>query len=131
MSVKIPSSFDFGVDLDLNADVDANVDLDGKFDVDIPTNYGISIDKLPPIEIKPIDFSMRIKEIPSIRAHLPLNYKIGFNLLGLELACIHLCGQGQAITEPYVPYPCEPATRKPLDLNLPTEVVRKSDTVSS
>jgi len=138
MSVKIPSSFgidldifDFGVDLDLNAVVDAKVGLDGKLDVDIPTNYGISIDKLPPIEIKPIDFSMRIKEIPSIRAHLPLNYKIGFNLLGREMACIHLCGQGQAITEPYIPYPCEPPTRKPVDLNPPTRVERKSETVSS
>jgi hypothetical protein len=104
MSVKIPSSFDFGINLDL----DANVDLDGKLDVNIPTDYGISLKQLPPIEIKPIDFSLRLKEIPSIRAHLPLDYKLGFSLLGRELACIHLCGQGQAITEPYVPYPCEP-----------------------
>lgn len=114
MSVKIPSSFDFGVNLDLDADVDldgkidGDFDVDGNFDVKIPTNYQIGITELPPIEIKPIDFSLRLKEIPSIRAHLPLNYKLGFNLLGLELACIHLCGQGQAITEPYVPYPCEP-----------------------
>lgn len=108
MSVKIPSSFDFGVNLDLDADVDLDGNIAGNFDVKIPTNYQIGITELPPIEIKPIDFSLRLKEIPSIRAHLPLNYKLGFNLLGLELACIHLCGQGQAITEPYVPYPCEP-----------------------
>jgi hypothetical protein len=104
MSVDIPSSFDFGIDVDLNADID----LDGKLDVTIPTEYGISINKLPPIKIEPLDFSLRVKEIPSIRAHLPVNYKVGFSLLGRELACIHLCGQGQAITEPYQPYPCEP-----------------------
>lgn len=110
MSVKIPSSFDFGVGLDLDADVnlDADIDLNGKLDVEIPTGYSISIKELPPIEVKPIDFSLRLKEIPAIRAHLPLDYKVGFTLLGRELACVHLCGQGQMITEPYVPYPCEP-----------------------
>ena len=108
MSVDIPSSFDFGIDVDLNADVDMDVDLDGKLDLKIPTDYGISIKELPSIKIEPIDFSLRLKEIPSIRAHLPLNYKVGLSLLGRELACIHLCGQGQAITEPYLPYPCEP-----------------------
>jgi hypothetical protein len=108
MSIDIPSSFDFGIDVDLNADID----LDGKLDVKIPTNYGISIKELPSIKIEPIDFSLRIKEIPSIRVHLPLNYKVGFSLLGREFACIHLCGQGQAITEPYLPYPCEPRQLK-------------------
>lgn len=105
MSLKIPSSFEFGIGLD----------MDGNLDINIPTNYSIGIDKLPtvnlnlhPIEIKPLDLSFRIKEIPSIRAHLPLDYKVGFSLLGRELACIRLCGQGQVITEPYVPYPCEP-----------------------
>ena len=114
MSIDIPSSFDFGIDVDLNADIEMNadIDLDGKLDVTIPTNYGISIKELPSIKIEPIDFSLRVKEIPSIRAHLPLNYKVGLTLLGRELACIHLCGQGQAITEPYHPYPCEPQTSK-------------------
>ena len=124
MSVKIPSSF--GIDLD----------LDGDFDINIPTSYAIGITDLPqidvnlrpldikiqpldikvqpldinirPLEIKPLDISLRLKEIPSIRAHLPLNYKVGFSLLGRELAGINLCGQGQLITEPYQAYPCEP-----------------------
>ena len=124
MSVKIPSTL--GIDLD----------LDGDFDVNIPTTYAISIADLPqvdiklqplditlrpldinvrpldinlrPLEIKPIDVSLRLKEIPSIRAHFPLNYKLGFSLLGRELAGINLCGQGQFITEPYQAYPCEP-----------------------
>jgi hypothetical protein len=118
MSLKIPSSFEFGIGLDL--------DIAGGLDLNIPTNYSIGIDRLPtidinlrPIEIKPLDLSFRIKEIPSIRAHLPLDYKVGFSLLGRELACIRLCGQGQVITEPYVPYPCEPrvtrVTRPDLD----------------
>lgn len=107
MSVKIPSSFEFGVDLGL--------DLDGNLNVTLPTSYSFNIKELPqidlnirPIEIKPLDFSLRIKEIPAIRAHLPLNYKVGFSLFGRELACVNLCGQGQVITEPYIPYPCEP-----------------------
>lgn len=114
MSVKIPSKFTFGVD------------VDGGLDIDIPTSYNITIPsdftvrvkelapiELKPIEIKPIDLSIRIKEIPSIRGHLPLNYKVGFNLLGRELACVSLCGQGQFITEPYVAYPCEPKPQRP------------------
>ena len=78
MSLKIPSHFDFGIDLGL--------DIHG-----IPTEYGISIHELPPIkielapiEIKPLDFSLRLKEIPSIRAHFPLDFKVGFGLFGTE-----------------------------------------------
>jgi len=114
MSIKIPSSL--------------GIDLDGDFDIDIPTTYAIGITDLPqidinlrpldvkiqpldinvrPLEIKPLDISLRLKEIPSIRAHLPLNYKVGFSLLGREIAGINLCGQGQLITEPYQAYPCE------------------------
>ena len=62
---------------------------------------------LEPIEIKPIDLSLRIKEIPSVRVQLPLDYCIGVALLGFELLSVRLCGQGQVITEPYVPNPCE------------------------
>ena len=101
MSLSIPSSFSIGMDLGL--------DVSG-----IPTNYDIGISKLPkinigidPIEIKPIDFSLRLKEIPSVRIHAPANYKLCFGLLGMEVASIHLCGQGQVITEPYFPNPCE------------------------
>ncbi len=129
MSVKIPSSLSIDIGLD-------DIDLDGDLDVKIPTAYAISIADLPqvdiklrpldinlhpldinlrpldinlrPLEIKPIDVSLRLKEIPAIRAHFPLNYKLGFSLFGRELAGINLCGQGQFITEPYQAYPCEP-----------------------
>ena len=108
MSVKIPSSFTFGIDLDVNLDGDLNVAIPTSYRIDIPTDFSVAVKELAPIEIKPIDLSLRLKEIPAIRGHLPLNYKLGFNLLGREIACIHLCGQGMVITEPYVPYPCEP-----------------------
>jgi hypothetical protein len=71
----------------------------------------ISVDplkiELAPIELKPVDISIRLKEFPSIRVHLPVDYRVGFALLGHELMSVRLCGQGQVITEPYVPNPCE------------------------
>jgi hypothetical protein len=82
----------------------------------IPNDYTVSIGGTPDhpitvdlgaIEIKPMDFSIRLKEIPSIRAHLPLNYQVCFALFGFELVKVNLCGEGQVITEPYVPNPCE------------------------
>jgi|SRR4051812_23433241 len=108
VSVKIPSSFTFGVGLDVDLDGDLNVSIPTSYRIDIPTDFSVAVKELAPIEIKPIDLSLRLKEIPSVRAHLPLNYKVGFNLLGREIACIHLCGQGMVVTEPYAPYPCEP-----------------------
>jgi hypothetical protein len=102
MSVSIPSSFDFGVDLGVDLDISG-----------IPTGYSINANVAPmslnlgPIDIRPIDFSLRVKEIPAIRAHLPLDYRVGLTLLGAELLCVRLCGQGQVITEPFVANPCE------------------------
>jgi len=59
------------------------------------------------LEIKPIDFAFRLKELPSMRVHFPANFKLGFSLFGSEFFAVSLCGQGQVITEPYVPNPCE------------------------
>ena len=108
MGVKMPSNFTFDIDLDAGLDGDLDVSIPTGYTFDIPTDFSVAIKELAPIEIKPVDLSFRLKEIPSIRAHLPLNYKIGFNLFGREVGCIHLCGEGQMITEPYIPYPCEP-----------------------
>jgi hypothetical protein len=58
----------------------------------IPDRYTVAISSLP-------DLNLRIKEIPSIR--------LGFSVFGVELAALHLCGEAQVITEPYVPNPCE------------------------
>ncbi|MEJ2184970.1 MAG: hypothetical protein P8Z36_03435 [Gemmatimonadota bacterium] len=66
----------------------------------IPDRYTVAISQLP-------DLNLRLKEIPSIRAHVPANFRLGFSLLGVELAALQLCGEAQVITEPYVRNPCE------------------------
>lgn len=66
----------------------------------IPDRYTVGISSLP-------DLNLRLKEIPSIRAHVPANFRLGISVLGVELAGLHLCGEAQIITEPYVPNPCE------------------------
>lgn len=66
----------------------------------IPSNYTVGITSLPEV-------SIRIREIPSIRAHIPANFRLGFSVFGVELAALHLCGEAQVITEPFVPNPCE------------------------
>jgi hypothetical protein len=118
MSVNIPSSFDFGIDM--------GVDVSG-----LPTNYTINTSVSPltlnlspiqiqPLELKPVDISLRLKEIPSVRVHLPLDYRLGFSFLGAEILCLRLCGQGQVITEPYAPNPCEARTAVQQRLDLAT-----------
>ena len=118
-----------GVDLsDVNVDVDkippiivSSVGSVGPVTVDgIPDTYKIHIKELPkiqlsidPIEIKPVDISPRLKEIPSIRCHLPANFCVGMSLLGLELLAVRLCGEAQVITEPYQPNPCERCGKLP------------------
>ena len=66
----------------------------------IPSNYTVGVTSLP-------DVNLRIREIPSFRAHIPANFHLGFSVLGVELAALNLCGEAQIITEPYVPNPCE------------------------
>jgi hypothetical protein len=64
-----------------------------------------SIDQLPPIEIKPVE--IRLTELPSIRAHLPVDMGVCMSLFGVDLMTVRLCGEAQMITEPYRPNPCE------------------------
>lgn len=91
----------------------------------IPNDYTFRIKELPKIEIgvgkldssvrfepvtltiTPVETSISIKEIPSVRAHLPANYSLAFSFFGVEIAAVNLCGEGQIITEPYKPNPCE------------------------
>lgn len=70
----------------------------------IPDSYTVAISQLP-------DLNLRIREIPQIRAHVPANFRLGFSVLGVELAAIDLCGEAQIITEPYVANPCERCAR--------------------
>ncbi len=111
----IPDHYTFDVDLV------SPVDITG-----IPTTYHINIDSLPkiqigvdpitvnpltvtvnPLTVHPLDVTVRLKEFPSIRGHIPANFTVGMSILGLQLFCIRLCGEAQVITEPYVPNPCE------------------------
>ena len=66
----------------------------------IPSNYSVGVTSLP-------DVNLHIREIPSVRAHIPANFRLGLSVFGVELAALHLCGEAQVITEPYVPTPCE------------------------
>ena len=67
----------------------------------------LSIDNIPKLNVGVDPLEIRLTEFPSIRGHLPVNFTVGLTLLGVELACIRLCGEAQIITEPYRPNPCE------------------------
>jgi hypothetical protein len=92
------------VDVDVNSLADLKITEVGAVGpvtlAGIPNNYTVAISNLP-------DLNLRIREIPNIRAHVPANFRLGFSILGVELAALHLCGEAQVITEPYVPNPCE------------------------
>jgi len=104
------------VDVDLSFDNDLGVDLSG-----IPSSFSLDITHIPkiqvgvdklnvkldPITVEPLDVSVRLKEIPSIRTHVPALFTLGLSVLGYELLCAKLCGEAQVITEPYHPNPCE------------------------
>jgi hypothetical protein len=101
-------------DVDLSGDVGVGLTFDNHLAADIPTSYSFDITSVPkisigldPITINPLDLSVRITEIPSLRTHVPANFTLGFSFLGYELACFRLCGEAQVINEPYVPNPCE------------------------
>ena len=99
----IPSHY--SVDLDLVSPVDLT-GIPNSFKVDISSLPRIQIG-LDPITLNPVDVSVRLKEIPSVRAHIPAAFTVGFSVLGLQVASIRLCGEAQVITEPYAPNPCE------------------------
>ncbi len=92
------------VDVDVNSLPDLKISEVGAVGpvtlAGIPSSYTVAISSLP-------DLNLRIKEIPSIRAHVPANFRLGFSVFGVELAALHLCGEAQIITEPYLPNPCE------------------------
>ena len=102
------------MEADLFFENDLGVDLSG-----IPSSYSLDVTHLPkieialdpielePITVNPLDVSVRLKEIPSIRTHVPALFTLGLSVLGYELVCARLCGEAQVITEPYEPNPCE------------------------
>jgi hypothetical protein len=102
----VPSHYT--VDLDLVSPVDLT-GIPTSFDITSLPKIQIGLDPITvnPITVNPLDVSVRVKEAPSIRAHVPAHYTVGFSLLGLQLARIEVCGETQVITEPYVANPCE------------------------
>ena len=106
-------------EVDVEFENDLGIDVSG-----LPTTYTINVPSIPkisvgldpitvrpltiePLTIRPLDLTVRIREFPSIRAHLPANFTLAFGALGYELFCLRLCGEAQIITEPYDPNPCE------------------------
>jgi hypothetical protein len=82
----------------------------------IPDTFHLDIDQLPKLQIgldpvtlemRPVELSLRLKEVPSTRTHLPADFNVGLSVFGFPLMCVRLCGEAQMITEPYEPNPCE------------------------
>jgi hypothetical protein len=102
------------VDVDVSGDVGVGLTFDNRLGVDVPTSYSVDITGIPkitigldPITVNPLDVSVRLKEIPSVRTHVPANFTLGLSVLGYDIACVRLCGEAQVITEPYEPNRCE------------------------
>ncbi|WP_299681161.1 hypothetical protein [uncultured Roseobacter sp.] len=119
MGVDVPDDFDIDLNLSGGSTIDGDFSVSNTTRIrELPTielrvrelpEVKIGVTELPKVQlgVDPIDFSLRIKEIPAIRAHLPANFKVGLSLLGNELLAINLCGEAQVITEDYKPNPCE------------------------
>ena len=122
MSVSIPQPFQTDADLagSLNTIVSGSFGSVGPVTLaGIPDTLHIDIDKLAkiqlgvdpltinPVTLNPVTLNLAIKEVPSVRTHLPADFSIGLSLLGMEFLCLRLCGEAQMITEPYQPNPCE------------------------
>src|SRR4030095_13228425 len=52
----------------------------------------LAVDSLPKISlgVDPVELSLRIREFPSIRGHLPADFSVSLSLLGMDLLCIRL-----------------------------------------
>lgn len=130
------------VDADLSGDVGIGLAFDNRLGVDVPTSYSLDITNIPkisigldpvtinPLTINPLELAVRIKEIPSIRTHVPANFTLGLSVLGYDVACVRLCGEAQVITEPYQPNPCEQCGqvhRTPVPNPTPVPILQTND----
>jgi hypothetical protein len=107
-TVEVDHEFENALDVDLMFENALGVNLDithlPRITIDPITINPLTIN---PLTINPLDLSLRIKEIPSIRTHIPANFALGLSVLGYDIACVRLCGEAQVINEPYRPNPCE------------------------
>jgi hypothetical protein len=126
MGVSVPSDYD--LDITSIAPVTfgntLSVSVSG-----IPSSYQIDTNNIAkiqltadPLEIRPLDLSVRLKEIPSIRGHLPADFCVGLAFLGIELIKLRLCGEAQIITEPFRPNPCEVCGQPARTVDRPAQV---------
>lgn len=69
----------------------------------------ILIKELPKVFVglDPITLNIAIKEIPSVRVHLPLHFGLGLSVFGHSVIRAKIAGEAQVITEPYEPNACE------------------------
>lgn len=125
---SIPNSFTFDHDFlgPLPLEV-SGIQGTYHFNLDHVPKIQIGLDPLTinPITFNPMDVSVRLKEFPSIRTHVPADFRVGLSVLGFQLVCLRVCGEAQVITEPYVPNPCErcePQQKQPHEhVDLPRE----------
>lgn len=109
-------SADLGLEVDPNSKIDVGlsnikVNPESKIDVglnNIKVNPDSKIDiGLGNIRINPesrleLDIGLdniRIKEIPEVATHIPVNLKFGIKLFGIEVLVLSLCGEVQFILE--------------------------------
>lgn len=119
MGVDVPDDYEIDLNLDGGVTLDGDMQIDSDLRIRELPRIEIGVTEIPEVQIgitripkiklgvDPVDLSIRLKEIPSIRMHLPAQFRVGMSLLGRELMAISLCGEAQVITEDYVPNPCE------------------------
>lgn len=90
-------------DIGARADVGAKAEMDVRADLgldDIQAKVGAHADLVAAIrELAPVIFQFLWKEIPIVRVAMPVRYKLGFQLLGHELASLTFCGESELLTE--------------------------------
>jgi len=120
VSVELPDLFNVAADVDIIGPVELS-GIPSSYSIDLThiAKIQVGLDPLTinpltinpltinPLTINPLDVSVRIKEFPSIRGHVPADFTVGLSILGFPLLCLRLCGEAQIITEPYHPNPCE------------------------
>lgn len=97
-----PTTVDSNVTL--AGEVTSNVNLAITDIADTNSTVNLAITELPPVTST---VNLAIKEIPQVRAHFPAHYTLGISVLGIEVLTFSVCGESQAITEPYRPRPME------------------------
>lgn len=119
MGVDVPQDYTIDLTLRGGTTIDGDLSMDSDLRIrELPTidmrirelpEIRLAVTQLPKVQmaIDPLELSLRLKEIPAIRMHLPASFRIGLSVLGAEIAAISLCGEAQLITEDYLPNPCE------------------------